>query len=315
MRCTVEGTHSRNTHAPTQHHSTTPPNPPLFSPTTGVQNLVPGSRDIANPSDPTPAQMPIQEAYNTKVIQLAFLVACLYTGVGVLRFGWLIQFLSHSVITGFTSGAAIIIALSQVKYILGYNVPRADTLHESLRALFVSIHKFKWQEFVMGVAMIGWLLALRFASKRSKKLSFLSALGPISACIIGALCVCVCVRALRLRVCWGAGLPAYHAHACRPAACRGCRRPPPPALPLCFSSNQPLSCYRPPLSTYANAGIVVVVAGKVPKSTIKIVDKIPAGLPPLTVGQWAPIPDVSGMMGLALVVMVVDLLESTSIAR
>jgi len=120
---------------------------------------VPGAADISNPSDPTPAQVPIQELYNHKVrcaacaaavqiinplvathqtalsasnahapsppplppphtaqvIQLAFLVACLYTGVGVLRFGWLIHFLSHSVITGFTSGAAIIIALSQVR--------------------------------------------------------------------------------------------------------------------------------------------------------------------------------------------------------
>lgn len=39
------------------------------------------------------------------------------------------------------------------------------------------------------------------------------------------------------------------------------------------------------------------------------------GLPPFTAKLWAPIPDVGGMMGLALVVMVVDLLESTSIAR
>jgi hypothetical protein len=38
------------------------------------------------------------------VIQLAFLVACMYTGVGVLRLGFMVRFLSHSVITGFTSG-------------------------------------------------------------------------------------------------------------------------------------------------------------------------------------------------------------------
>jgi hypothetical protein len=40
-----------------------------------------------------------------QVIQLAFLVACMYTGVGVLRLGFMVRFLSHSVITGFTSGA------------------------------------------------------------------------------------------------------------------------------------------------------------------------------------------------------------------
>jgi MFS superfamily sulfate permease-like transporter len=49
-----------------------------------------------------------------QVIQVAFLVACMYTGVGVLRLGFIVRFLSHSVITGFTSGAAVIIGMSQV---------------------------------------------------------------------------------------------------------------------------------------------------------------------------------------------------------
>jgi MFS superfamily sulfate permease-like transporter len=40
-----------------------------------------------------------------QVIQVAFLVACMYTGVGLLRLGFMVRFLSHSVITGFTSGA------------------------------------------------------------------------------------------------------------------------------------------------------------------------------------------------------------------
>jgi MFS superfamily sulfate permease-like transporter len=42
-------------------------------------------------------------------------VACMYTGVGVLRLGFMVRFLSHSVITGFTSGAAVIIGMSQVR--------------------------------------------------------------------------------------------------------------------------------------------------------------------------------------------------------
>jgi hypothetical protein len=37
----------------------------------------------------------------------------------------------------------------------------------------------------MGMSMIAWLLVLRFISRRNKKLAFLGALGPISACIIG----------------------------------------------------------------------------------------------------------------------------------
>ena len=46
--------------------------------------------------------------------QVAFLVGIMYTLVGVLRLGWLTNFISTSVIAGFMSGAAITIGLSQV---------------------------------------------------------------------------------------------------------------------------------------------------------------------------------------------------------
>lgn len=59
-------------------------------------------------------QVSIQDDYNHKAIQLALLVSIMYTIIGVLRLGFLTNFLSHSVIGGFTSGAAIIIGLSQV---------------------------------------------------------------------------------------------------------------------------------------------------------------------------------------------------------
>ena len=49
------------------------------------------------------------------LMQVAFLAGCLYTIVGILKLGWLTNFLSHSVISGFMSGASVIIALSQVE--------------------------------------------------------------------------------------------------------------------------------------------------------------------------------------------------------
>jgi hypothetical protein len=52
-------------------------------------------------------QVGVQAVYNHRAIQLSLLVACMYTAVGVLRLGFLTNFLSHSVIGGFTSGAAI----------------------------------------------------------------------------------------------------------------------------------------------------------------------------------------------------------------
>lgn len=45
-----------------------------------------------------------------------------------IRLGWLIRFISHSVISGFTTASAIVIGLSQVKYFLGYNVSRSSKI-------------------------------------------------------------------------------------------------------------------------------------------------------------------------------------------
>jgi sulfate transporter 4 len=70
------------------------------------------------------------------VIELAFIVACLYTGVGLLRLGFLVRFLSHSVITGFTSGAAIIIGMSQVR--LGHTEGRGKGPLQVLLTIFMS---------------------------------------------------------------------------------------------------------------------------------------------------------------------------------
>lgn len=64
-------------------------------------------------------------------------------------------------------------------------------------------------------------------------------------------------------------------------------------------------------------GIVVVAAGKWGngKGPIKIVKNIPHGMPPFTANQWAPISRIDKLLPLAFIVMAVDMLESTSIAR
>lgn len=43
------------------------------------------------------------------------MAGCFYTGVGLLRMGWVTNFLSHAQVSGFMTGAAILIGLSQVR--------------------------------------------------------------------------------------------------------------------------------------------------------------------------------------------------------
>ena len=55
-----------------------------------------------------------EHAIGFLILQVALLAGCLYTAVGLLRLGWITNFLSHSVICGFMTGASVIIGLSQV---------------------------------------------------------------------------------------------------------------------------------------------------------------------------------------------------------
>lgn len=51
--------------------------------------------------------------------QVAFLCGLIYTAVGLLRLGTIVNFLSHSVMSGFMSGASLVIASSQVRLGVG----------------------------------------------------------------------------------------------------------------------------------------------------------------------------------------------------
>ncbi len=64
---------------------------------------------------------------------LALLVGITQVALGVFRMGFLVNFVSHSVLSGFTSAAAIIIALSQFTHLLGL---RLNTGHSTFSTLF-----------------------------------------------------------------------------------------------------------------------------------------------------------------------------------
>lgn len=70
------------------------------------------------------------ETYLMLAIALAFMVGVIQFFMGILRFGFIINLLSHPVISGFTSAAAIIIAFSQIKHIFGLEIPRSQSVIE-----------------------------------------------------------------------------------------------------------------------------------------------------------------------------------------
>ena len=66
------------------------------------------------------------EGYFIYAVMLALMVGMVQLILGVVRLGMMVDFLSHPVVTGFTSAAAIIIATSQLNEIFGVEVDRAE---------------------------------------------------------------------------------------------------------------------------------------------------------------------------------------------
>jgi len=126
----------------------------------------------------------LQTRYNMLAIQTSLLVGLICIGLGILRLGFITIFLSHAVISGFTSGAAIIIALNQAKYILGYNVGRSDHLDELLRDIFANISQFDWKIFLMGLSSILCLLAMKHIGKTYPKFKWVRYAGPLFVTVV-----------------------------------------------------------------------------------------------------------------------------------
>ncbi|XP_078257525.1 sodium-independent sulfate anion transporter [Rhinoraja longicauda] len=98
-------------------------------------------------------------------VLLAFLCGCIQLALGVLRLGFLVDFISFPVINGFTSAAAITIAFGQLKNILGLRgIPR-QFFHE-VYYTFRDIAQTRWGDVALGATCLLMLLLLQAAKGR-----------------------------------------------------------------------------------------------------------------------------------------------------
>jgi SulP family sulfate permease len=101
------------------------------------------------------------DAFVAYALLLALMVGALQLSMGVLRLGFLVNFLSHPVISGFTSAAAIIIGFSQLKHLLGFGIPRSHHVHTILLAAWSGIGQTHVLTLIIGAAAVAALLALK----------------------------------------------------------------------------------------------------------------------------------------------------------
>jgi sulfate permease, SulP family len=117
-----------------------------------------GLRGIISPDDPD---------YVAVAALLALTVGVLLLVGGLLRLGFLVNFLSHPVISGFTSAAAITIALSQVKDVLGVDVGRPDGVVATVEALVAELSSMNGATVAIGSGAIALLIVGRRVAPRA----------------------------------------------------------------------------------------------------------------------------------------------------
>ena len=105
-------------------------------------------------------------AYVSGALVLAGLVGVISLVMGLLRVGFLVNFLSHPVISGFTSAAALIIGFSQVKHIVGFDIARTDNIAEIVVTVFSRISESSPLTLAIGLGGIAMLLAMRGSAGR-----------------------------------------------------------------------------------------------------------------------------------------------------
>lgn len=91
----------------------------ISGPTTAISIVVFSAvSQLATPGSPEFIKLALTLTFLAGMFQLAF---------GLAKLGTLVNFVSHTVVTGFTAGAAILIATSQMKHVLGLSLSRGES--------------------------------------------------------------------------------------------------------------------------------------------------------------------------------------------
>jgi len=107
-----------------------------------------------------PIAIPESSQYVAYVLTLSFLVGILQLTLGVAKAGKWVERIPHSVIVGFTAGAAILIINSQLGTLLGISIPRGKGVLETISAVATAFLSNQWQ-ISAPVLVIFTLIAIR----------------------------------------------------------------------------------------------------------------------------------------------------------
>ncbi len=117
------------------------------------------------------------DTYITLTILLALCVGVIQLLLGIGKLGFIVNFLSKPVISGFSSAAAIVIGINQFKNLSGIPIPRSNRLQDILMSLVRQVGKVDWQTLSVGLLTVFILLLIKYTKSKLP--------GPLIVVVLG----------------------------------------------------------------------------------------------------------------------------------
>jgi len=108
------------------------------------------------------------EAFVALAILLSFMAGVLKLFMGLAKMGKLVNFVSNSVIIGFSAGAGVLIAFKQLKHIFGLKVPQGSNFYEIIEYIITHISETNWYAFSVAMGTLFIAIVIRKIKKISK---------------------------------------------------------------------------------------------------------------------------------------------------
>lgn len=107
------------------------------------------------------------DRYIELAIALALMMGSIQLLLGMMRAGFLVNFLSKPIVSGFTSAAALIIGANQITNLLGIDIPQNNQLHKFIYSLSNAFEAIHIPTLLLGIGSIALLMVL---SKYKRKI-------------------------------------------------------------------------------------------------------------------------------------------------
>jgi len=106
------------------------------------------------------------DSYIAIAILLAFMVGTIQFLLGVFRLGFIVNFLSKPVISGFTSAVALTIGINQFRNLFGVDFVQSDQIQYVLEDIWFTIKDYNFYTSAIGLTSVGVIILLRKINKK-----------------------------------------------------------------------------------------------------------------------------------------------------